>query len=93
MYCCNVALFNCFGTHYFCDDCHNEYCRPPYNHVELKDCNGVNCPLGLPHPAASPDHTKSTFPLGCGICRSERVGEMKQNVNIVQEVSLEAIVY
>jgi len=93
MFCCSVALFHCFGTHYFCNACHDEYCRPPYNQVETKDCNGVNCPLGVPHPAASMDHTKSTFPLGCGLCRSDKLAQMKENQLIVQEVSIQPIVY
>lgn len=93
MFCCSVALFHCFGTHYFCNDCHDEYCRPPYNQVETKDCNGVNCALGVPHPPASMDHTKSTFPLGCGLCRSDRLAHMKENHLIVQEVSIEPVVY
>jgi len=93
MFCCSVALFHCFGTTYFCNACHDEYCRPPYNVVKLKDCGGVNCPLGVPHPPANSDPSKSTFPLGCGLCRSKRLGNMKESGFIVQEVSLEAIVY
>ena len=93
MFCCNVALFHCFGTHYFCKRCHDEWLTPPYNHVELRDCNGVNCPLGVPHPPASADHTKSVFPLGCGLCRSDRLCEMRENDMLVQEVALAPIEY
>ena len=82
-FCCSVALFHCFGTTYFCNRCHNEHS----NNV-VRDCNGVNCPLGMPHPPASKDLSVSTFPLGCGICRSERLAEMKDNANLVQEVAL-----
>ena len=24
-YCCSVALFHCFGTHYMCNSCHDKY--------------------------------------------------------------------
>ena len=58
--------------------------RPP-----LKDCNGVNCPLGIPHPPPNADHTKGgVFPLGCGICRSEKVQILK-NTGIKQVVTEE----
>ena len=30
MFCCSIALWHCFGTTYFCDRCHNEYCTPPH---------------------------------------------------------------
>ena len=93
MYCCSVALYNCFGTHYFCNRCHDEYLQSPYNQVKLRDCNGVDCPLGVPHPVASSDHTKSIFPLGCGLCRSDRRVEMRENEMLVQEVSLDPVVY
>ena len=93
MYCCSVALWHCFGTHYFCDRCHNEYCQPPYNHVELRDCGGVNCPLGVPHPPASADHKKSTYPLGCNICRSEKMEKMREINNLIPEVSLKVNEY
>ena len=89
MYCCNVALWHCFGTHWFCDRCHNEYCQPPYNQVEVRDCGGVNCPLGVPHPPGSNDHKKSSYPLGCGICRSERAEKQRQINNLIGEVSLQ----
>lgn len=71
-YCCSVALFCCFGTHYMCKPCHDEYnrtCNPP-----LHDCHGVNCPLGIAHPPPNSDPRKGgVFPLGCGICRSEKM--------------------
>ena len=72
MYCCAVASFKCFGTHYMCTPCHSKYPNIP-----LKDCGGVNCPLGIAHPPASADHKLSVFPLGCGICRSEKTELLK----------------
>ena len=86
-YCCNVAMWHCFGTTYMCDRCHR---TDPYG-GKLYDCGGVNCPLGMPHPPAHKDPKKSTFPLGCGLCRSERLSKMRENKNMIQEVSFEDI--
>jgi len=69
-----------------CYECHEEYNRtlnPP-----LKDCGGINCPLGIPHPPPNSDARKGgVYPLGCGICRSEKL-EILQNRDI-QQVSTE----
>ena len=68
-----------------CKPCHDEYnrtCNPP-----LKDCHGINCPLGIAHP---PPHKNpregGVFPLGCGICRSEKL-EILQQRDVRQVVS------
>ena len=90
MYCCSVALFCCFGTHYFCERCHDEYCDND-EVVKIRDCKGKNCPLGVPHPPASDDYTKSTYPLGCGLCRSDHLADMHENDILVQEVSMDAV--
>ena len=67
-----------------CNSCHNEYNRtlnPP-----LKDCHGINCPLGIPHPPPSKNpRAGGVFPLGCGICRSEKL-EILQNRDVKQVV-------
>ena len=86
-YCCNIAMWHCFGTTYMCDRCHR---TDPYG-GKLYDCGGVNCPLGMPHPPAHKDPKKSTFPLGCGLCRSERLSKMRENKNIIQEVDFDAV--
>lgn len=91
MFCCSVAVWHCFGTHFFCERCHNEYCEEPYNEVKIRDCNGVNCPLGVPHPPAHADPKKSTFPLGCGLCRAENLNEKREEGMVIQEVSLKPI--
>ena len=82
-FCCSVALFHCFGTTYFCKRCHDEH---PKNIT--RDCGGVNCPLGVPHPPADKDHLKSTFALGCSICRSENLKEFVPKSNLISEISL-----
>ena len=69
-----------------CVNCHdNEWNRgrtPP-----LKDCNGIDCPLGLPHPPPSRDPRQGgCFSLGCGLCRSEKLA-LLENKEIQQVVS------
>ncbi|EFA75279.1 RING zinc finger-containing protein [Heterostelium album PN500] len=74
-YCCSVAIWFCFGTHHFCETCHN-------HHTELTSRNthpqcpvgpggielpGDDCPLHVDHPK-----TGTEFALGCGICRNVR---------------------
>jgi len=52
--------------------------------MPLTDCFGVNCPLGIAHPPPDNDPRKGgVFPLGCGICRSEKLDVLK-NVNLQQ---------
>ncbi len=79
-FCCSTALYCCFGTHYFCHPCHEEYnrtLRPP-----LKDCGGIDCPLGIAHPPPNADPRKGgVFPLGCGICRSEKMDKLSKIKN------------
>ena len=84
MYCCSVALFCCFGTHYMCDPCHSRY---NWGIMPLKDCHGVDCPLGIAHPRPHNDPRKGgVFPLGCGICRSEKL-EVIQRYKASQELN------
>lgn len=86
-YCCSTALFCCFGTHYMCAPCHDEYntsMNPP-----TKDCNGINCPLGIAHPPPNKDPRQGgVFPLGCGICRSEKL-EILANRDVRQVITTE----
>ena len=69
MFCCSEALYQCGGSHFFCEDHHDGY----KDQREVEDCKGVNCPLGVPHPPASNNPRMSAFPLGCSICRAENL--------------------
>ena len=92
LFCCSVAVYFCYGTHYFCHRCHDEYVAPPKNHVELRDCQGAICPLGVPHPPANEDYKLSTFPLGCSLCKTGPNSRPPRKVKI-QEVCIEPIKY
>ena len=76
-YCCSVALFHCFGTHYMCKKCHDccDRVYPRIDTIPVAECDGTgkSCPLGVPHPPNGNDHKVSVFPLGCGLCRSENI--------------------
>ena len=86
MYCCSTALFCCFGTHYMCNPCHDEYNRT--DNPPLKDCHGINCPLGMAHPPPSKNPREGgVFPLGCGICRSEKLELLQKNRDVQQIVN------
>ena len=89
MYCCSTALFHCFGTHYMCNDCHNDYMfKYNYSDPPVKDCHGINCPLGIPHPPPSQNPREGgCFSLGCGICRSEKA---HLKTSAIQQVNVSA---
>ena len=77
-YCCSVASFFCFGTTYFCSKCHARY----PNQLRVENCDGEHCPLEQPHPPAHKNVVVSTYPLGCALCRSERITEQQyQHMN------------
>ena len=62
-YCCSVATFKCSGNIYLCDDCYEagSLCWK----LVIRECSGVNCPLGVPHPPVSLNKRESTFPIWC----------------------------
>ena len=74
---------------YFCGPCHDEYVDNG-GRVEIKDCGGKNCPLQVKHPPANSDFSKSYFPLGCGLCRSEKLEARKETFNIGEVLTEEA---
>ena len=84
MYCCSPALFKCFGTHYFCNRCHDQYNSTPCRTSnKLYDCHGINCPLGMAHPPPSKNPREGgVFPLGCGIYRSEKLELLQKNRDV-----------
>ena len=60
-YCCNTAVWFCWGTTHFCELCHS----PPRKTVR-EACRGEEqCPLKAMHP---PNGTE--FAIGCSLCRS-----------------------
>lgn len=66
-YCCDLALWFCFGTTHFCDKCH----RNPYD-TAPKVCKGPEkCPL-------KGNHAKNgeEYALGCSLCREECTKEL-----------------
>jgi E3 ubiquitin-protein ligase MYCBP2 len=59
-YCCNMAVWYCWGTTHFCDLCHT----PPRKSVR-EECKGEElCPLRARHPANGVE-----FMAGCSACR------------------------
>ena len=78
-YCCSTALFHCGGNMYMCLPCHDEYVNNS-GRMTLKPCKGVkDCPLGISHPEPTLySCTLGCFPLGCGICRSEKLEILQQ---------------
>lgn len=59
-------------------------------HKPQTDCiGGPNCPIGLKkHPKADRDRNKS-FPLGCSLCRSEKLEKIHENEKATCGVNLE----
>eukprot|EP00753_Platysulcus_tardus_P003806 PLAT12492.32.p1 GENE.PLAT12492.32~~PLAT12492.32.p1 ORF type:complete len:3532 (+),score=1996.96 PLAT12492.32:1397-10597(+) len=75
-FCCNVAIFFCFGTTHFCGKCHDQPGRmtgkakhelPHCPAGPLEEQLEGECPLGIDHPP-----TGEEFALGCGICRNAK---------------------
>ena len=92
MYCCSIALFYCTGGGgKFCTPCHNDAMSSGGRQKVKTDCTGgANCPLGLKsHPKADGDRNKSSYPLGCSLCRSEKLALIAQNENAGAGVNLE----
>lgn len=90
MFCCSVALFICSGgTGNYCTPCHNDAMAGRLN--PKADCSGgATCKLGLDrHPKADRDAKKSRFPLGCSLCRSEKLALIANKDNADGGMNLE----
>ena len=84
IYCCSEALFRCGNTHY-CKDHHDDI-KPKIP----EKCDGVNCPLGIPHPPNSSKPMVSMYPLGCSICRQEKNVFLREYQVVVEEDKLDS---
>ena len=92
MYCCSIAVFYCVSGRYtFCTPCHNDIMAGTLKDKILSKClGGPGCPLNIPsHPEASDETAKSKYPLGCSLCRSEKVAQMADNKTASAGVNLE----
>ena len=65
-FCCNQAVWFCFGTTHYCEPCHQRAYEVKAKPVsELPKCPGKDkCPLKMEHP---PNGT-AEFSLGCVVC-------------------------
>ena len=90
MFCCSQALFFCErGNGQYCTPCHNDAMAGRLQ-VKTQCTGGDCCPLGIPHhPVASHDRAKAKFPLGCSICRSEKLALIADNENAGTGANLE----
>ncbi len=73
-----------------CLPCHDEYCNSG-GMPKLKPCPGNDCPLGIAHPEPTQDPDNfGVFPLGCGICRSEKLEilEKKEFRQVIDETNV-----
>ena len=78
-FCCSLAQWTC-GSAYYCTPCHNDRMSGKLSKKrDFTVCvGGKDCPLSLEyHPQASHSRRKAVFPLGCSICRSERLEEIE----------------
>lgn len=92
MFCCSIALFICAGgTGNYCTPCHNDAMRDWNGRKGKTDCvGGKGCPLGVPsHPKAGCDPAQSRFPLGCSLCRSEKLALIAENDDAFTGVTIE----
>ena len=89
-FCCSIALFFCCGGQYkFCTPCHNNAMNGQLE-PQSKCTGGKDCPLGLAyHPLASRER-EANFPLGCSLCRSEKLAQIADNENATGGINLES---
>jgi E3 ubiquitin-protein ligase MYCBP2 len=74
-YCCNPAVWFCFGTTHFCEEHHQQQVGTKINGHKCK--GGRDCPIGMKHP----DNTLvkgdavTRFAIGCAVCLPDSVKE------------------
>ena len=73
----------------FCTPCHNDAMAG--KHKAQTECEGgPDCPLGIPkHPKARKEGKEAVFPLGCSLCRSERLERIADNDKSTSGIKLE----
>ncbi|CDW84412.1 myc binding protein 2 [Stylonychia lemnae] len=72
-YCCHVALWFCWGTHRFCEPCHDDAAN---GHNEVVPCKGSKeCPLNGHH-----NTNGQEYAIGCRLCRNDFIEQ--QNIQL-----------
>ncbi|CAD8083971.1 unnamed protein product [Paramecium primaurelia] len=74
-FCCQIAVWFCWGTTHFCEDCHKRQCNGDYvskiPKEKLPKCPGKDkCPIKMDHKANGEEQA-----LGCAICRNQRANQ------------------
>ena len=90
MYCCSLAVYYCIsGNGIFCQPCHNDAMNG--GAIVKTGCEGgTECQLGIQsHPKADKDAKKSRYPLGCSLCRSQKIALIQTNDQASAGVNLE----
>jgi len=73
-FCCNPAVWFCFGTTHFCEPCHKDNPMEKTRRARsgFPQCKGrLFCPLKVDH---SPNgcETECEYSLGCGLCSEQK---------------------
>lgn len=74
-FCCNMAIWFCWGNTHFCDPCHKKaYEINKVAKDKLPKCKGNECQIKVPHPANGEEYA-----LGCGLCMGKQANIKKDN--------------
>lgn len=69
-YCCQFAVWHCWGTTHFCEPCHRNA-----GENKIVECNRSTCPLKGNHIPNGEE-----FALGCKLCKDEYIDA--QNIDV-----------
>ncbi|CAD8101230.1 unnamed protein product [Paramecium sonneborni] len=74
-FCCQIAVWFCWGSTHFCEDCHKRQCNGDYvskiPKEKLPKCPGKDkCPIKMDHKPNGEEQA-----LGCAICRNQRANQ------------------